>query len=275
MSSLDCITFDRRTDHAVQLFPGAVCVTSGRRAVSGKGNPRLIINGSKPVEIGISTYDKHGSLADSGIVISLPPGHQIARYLHEDLPERAEILSSIAKYFEGWRNYRVAMRTRTVSMALLIGLVTLPPVFLWQTRNSLKRFEGLHTGDAVPFAKVQTSFGKTFETSSWLGTPTLLVVFNPGCRPCQQEIRNLSSVAPKFPDVKIALLSTKTDVGAFQASFPIYVDREGILLARVQRLVTPALYWIGASGTVRYARIGERDAADEEILLRRLQALEK
>ncbi len=167
------------------------------------------------------------------------------------------------------------MRTQTVSMALLIGLVTLPPLFLWQTRNSLKRFEGLHPGDAFPFARVQTNFGETVETSSWLGTPTLLVVFNPGCRPCRQEIRNLSSIAPKFPDVKIALLSTKTDVGSFQASFPIYVDREGILLARVQRLVTPALYWIGESGTVRYARIGERDAAHEEKLFRRFQTVEK
>lgn len=167
------------------------------------------------------------------------------------------------------------MRTQTVSIALLIGLVGLPSMLFWQTHKSLKRFEGLRTGDALPLATVQTPTGQSFETGTWLGSPTLLIVFNPDCRPCRTEIENLASVAPMFPGLKIALLSTKIDIGALQAPFPVYVDRDGGFLSRVQRLVTPALYWIGASGNIRYARIGERNAADEAKLFRTLEAEEK
>jgi hypothetical protein len=56
----------------------------------------IVNHGSKTAEISLSTYDKYGSLTDSGIVFRLPPGHQIAKYLHEDLPARIEFFGSMA-----------------------------------------------------------------------------------------------------------------------------------------------------------------------------------
>jgi hypothetical protein len=183
--------------------------------------------------------------------------------------------SKIGEIFCTLAKLQGRMTSRTVLLTLWIGLVTLTSLVMWRTHNTLRRLEGLHRGDSMPLARVRTPAGRFIETGSWLGTPTLLIVFNPECRPCQEEIGNLASIAPRFPHLKIALLSTKTDIGELSAPFPVYVDFNGGFLPRVQRLVTPAIYWIGASGKVLYARIGKRDAADEERLFRRLQAEDK
>ena len=167
------------------------------------------------------------------------------------------------------------MKIRTVSIALLLFLVILPSLLLWRAHNSLKQYEGLRPGDTLPLARLQTPDGQPVETGSWFGTPTVLIVFNPDCQPCRSEIRNLASIAPRFPDLRIALLSTRTSPGSLQAAFPVYVDRDGAFLNRSQRLVTPALYWIGASGKIRYARLGQRDATEDEELFRKLQDVEK
>jgi len=160
-------------------------------------------------------------------------------------------------------------------MTLLFSVVVLTGLFLWCAHAYVGRFEGLRPGDTLPLAKLQTLDGQPLETGSWLGRPTLLMVFNPDCLPCRLELRSLVSVATHFPKLRIALLSTKTDAGSLQIPFPVYVDANGAFLARVQRLVTPALYWIGTSGRVMYARTGQRDPAEEEKILQRLQEGEK
>ena len=164
------------------------------------------------------------------------------------------------------------MRTRKMWMAILILLVMLPVLFLLAAQKTLKRFTGLQPGDAVPEARLRPVGQPWVETSSWHGTPTLLVIFQPGCEACRLEIAGLASIAPSFPDLKIVLLSTRTDLAGMQAPFPIYVDPDGGFLTRVRKLVTPALYWIDASGHVQYARTGQHSVQEEERLLRRLVA---
>jgi hypothetical protein len=162
------------------------------------------------------------------------------------------------------------MRNRKTGLAILSFLAVLPALFLLLAQNSLKEFEGLKPGDWLPQARLQ-SVGRTWiETDSWPGTPTLLVVFQPGCSACRIEIDNLASIAPSFPDVRIALLSTQSEVAGMRSPFPIYVDPGGCFLSKVRKVVTPALYWIDASGKVRYARVGLRSATEEEGLVRRL-----
>jgi hypothetical protein len=161
------------------------------------------------------------------------------------------------------------MRTRTVWRALLIFLVTLPALFLLLARNSLHEFEGLCPGDMLPGATLQTVQRVRVETGSWRGSPTVLVVFQPGCEACRLQIRTLASIAPSFPKVKFVLLSTENGVEGMQTPFPIYLDPHGAFLRKVRKLVTPALYWIDASGRVRYARTGQGKANEEEQILRR------
>ncbi len=162
------------------------------------------------------------------------------------------------------------MRKRKLGLAILSILAGLPALFLLLAQNSLKEFDGLKPGDRLPRARLQ-SVGQTWiETDAWAGTPTLLVVFQSGCSACRVELDSLSSIAPSFPDLRIALLSTQTEVAGMHTLFPIYVDPGGCFLSKVRRLATPALYWIDASGMVRYTRIGPRSATEEEGLVRRL-----
>jgi thiol-disulfide isomerase/thioredoxin len=162
------------------------------------------------------------------------------------------------------------MKKRIVWLALLIIVAALPGFLLLYARKSLRGFEGLQPGDALPGSRLESADGIPVETSSWLGFPTLLVVFQPGCNPCRVEISSLASIAPSFPNVKIVLLSTDRNVAGVQAPFPVYFDPDGRFLRKVRKLVTPAVYWIDELGKVRYARAGQRSARDEEALLRRL-----
>jgi len=162
------------------------------------------------------------------------------------------------------------MRTRTARLTLLIFLVSLPALFLVLAQISLKKFEGLRRGDLMPLAILHTVDDVPVETASWLGAPTLLVVIQPGCEACRREIDTLAAIAPSFPELHVVLLSTETDIGEMPSPFPVYIDRDGGFLKQVRKLITPAIYWMDASGKVRYARAGQHSAGEEKGLFRTL-----
>jgi hypothetical protein len=162
------------------------------------------------------------------------------------------------------------MRTRTVRMTLLIILVSLPALFLVLAQISLKKFEGLRKGDPMPLAVLHTVDDVPVETASWHGAPTLLVVIQPGCEACRSEIDTLAAIAPSFPELHVVLLSTETDIEEMTAPFPVYIDRDGSFLKQVRKLITPAIYWMDASGKVRYARAGQHSEDEEKRLFRTL-----
>lgn len=160
------------------------------------------------------------------------------------------------------------MKIRTVRLTLLLLLVTFPALFLVVAHISMKRFEGLHRGDAMPEAMLHTVENVPINTASWLGAPTLLVVFQPGCEPCRREIDVLAAIAPAFPELHIVLLSTAIDIGSMTAPFPVYFDHDGAFLRQVRKLITPVIYWMDASGIVRYARAGVHGADEGKRLFR-------
>jgi hypothetical protein len=162
------------------------------------------------------------------------------------------------------------MRTRTARMTLLIFLVSVPVLFLVLAQISLKKFEGLRRGDQIPLAVLHTVDDVPVETASWLGAPILLVVIQPGCQACRNEIDTLAAIAPSFPELHIVLLSTETDIEEMTAPFPVYIDHDGNFLKQVRKLITPAIYWMDASGRVRYARAGQHSKDEEKSLFRML-----
>jgi hypothetical protein len=162
------------------------------------------------------------------------------------------------------------MSKRTLFRILLALVTLLPAMFLLLARRSLSEYQGLCPGDPVPQADLLTRKSVTMDTASWRGTPTVLVVFQTGCESCRREIESLAACARSFPQVRIALLATESAVGSVETSLPIYTDPGGSFQKKVRKLVTPAVYWIDAGGTVRYARTGLRNAREEEALFRRM-----
>jgi len=164
------------------------------------------------------------------------------------------------------------MRTRTVRFALLIFLVSLPALFLVTAQISVQKYRGLRPGEFLPRETIRTLAGIPVATASWLGTPTLIVVFQPGCEACRREINALAAVAPSFPQVRIVLVSTTADIGEMAAPFPVYVDPQGDFLKQVRKLITPTIYWMDASGEVSFARAGLLGEQETRELFRALLA---
>jgi len=164
------------------------------------------------------------------------------------------------------------MRTRTVRLALLVFLVSLPALFLVMAQISIEKYRGLRPGDALPMAVLHTADGVPIATASWLGVPTLIVVFQPGCEACRREIDILASIGPAFPGLRIVLLSTAVDIGEMTVPFPIYIDHQGGFLKQVRKLVAPTIYWVDASGKIRYARAGLLGKDEGKKLFRELLA---
>ncbi len=113
------------------------------------------------------------------------------------------------------------------------------------------------------------------ETSSWRGTPTLLVLFQPGCRSCREQIRALTQIAPNLPQLRIVLLSVNGEPPAEEVPFTVCRDAGGAFLARTRRYMVPALYWIDSSGRVTYVRTGVRTPSSDLQVFERLLSKEE
>jgi len=116
------------------------------------------------------------------------------------------------------------MRTRKIYLAILITFALMPALLLFLARGALRRYEGLKPGDRLPDARLLSQDRSQLDTASWRGTPTLLVIFHPGCPSCLLEIESLASIAPAFPELRIVLLSSLRDMSVLQSLFSIYYD---------------------------------------------------
>ncbi len=158
------------------------------------------------------------------------------------------------------------MKSRTVKIALLGTAAALPFIFLLWSQVLLIRHAGLRIGDTLPAADLHSAEGEVVSTNSWKGRPTLLVLFQPGCRACREEIAALSEVVLSLSDLRVVLLSLQRKRTEPGLPFPVLFDRSGAFLNKTRRLMVPALYWIDPDGTVAYERMG-RSGAREELKL--------
>jgi len=135
--------------------------------------------------------------------------------------------------------------------ALLILVLQLPD-----------QFAGLKPGDPLPHVRLVSPEGEPVDTSSWRGRPTLLVLFDPSCPACLNELDNIDALAPAMPGLRIALLCARPqDRGRSRVA--TYLDRTGVLTRRMRRFAVPAIYWIGPDGRIEFARSGARSLAED------------
>ena len=152
---------------------------------------------------------------------------------------------------------------------LMLGVVLIGPLLLFiLAERSLKR--GLHPGDLLPEARLESLDGVAVQTASWRGAPTLLVLFLPACPACREEIHQLESVARQLPEVRIVLLSLNGQSPREGVPFQVLRDPGGSFVQRARKLLVPTLYWIDSAGKVTYARTGLRPPASDLHLFRSL-----
>jgi len=169
------------------------------------------------------------------------------------------------------------MGAKPIILITLAGVILAPILCLFLAQRFLRKNEGLRPGDVLPEAKLRYLGGLEVDTSSWRGTPHLLVLFLPKCRACRSEITNLESIAPLFPDLDIVLLSLDDSLSGDETPFPVVVDPSGEFIQRTRKAIMPTIYWIDADGKVLYARTGPRspetDAATFQDLAKRSEVL--
>ncbi len=158
---------------------------------------------------------------------------------------------------------------RFVRLALLMLLAALPVGLCFIADRIPAEYRGLLPGHYLPDVRLVTIDGATIRTRSWLGRPTLVVLFRPGCRACEEEVANLEALAPTVLPVRIALISTEAS-GRLDSSLPEYFDPTGEFLGKARRLAVPVLYWVNSEGRVEYVRTGVRRLTEDAAILRRL-----
>ena len=152
---------------------------------------------------------------------------------------------------------------------LLLGVVLIGPLLLFiLAKKSVKC--GLQPGDLLPEARLESLDGVPVQTVSWRGAPTLLVLFQPSCPACREEIHRLESIAPRLPEVRIVLVSLNGESPREGVPFPVLRDPHHSFVQRTRKLLVPTLYWIDSTGKVRYARTGLRSPASDLNLFRSL-----
>ena len=165
-----------------------------------------------------------------------------------------------------WKIRRVLLATL---LAAVTGTITILLILVLRLPDE---FQGLKSGDFLPDARLVSPEGELVDTRSWRGRPTLLLLFDPSCPACLNELDNIEALAPTMPRLRIALLCIRPrDEKA--ARFAAYIDPTGELTRSTRRFAVPALYWIGPDGRIEYARSGTRsfpeDAAIFNALLRK------
>lgn len=124
------------------------------------------------------------------------------------------------------------------------------------------QFQGLKPGDRLPAVRLVSPEGLPVDTSSWRGRPTLLLLFDPACPACLNELGNIDALAPTMPGLRVALLST-IPRDTKDAGVATYLDPTGVLTRRMRRFAVPAVYWVSSDGQVSYARSGARSLAED------------
>ncbi|HYK89727.1 MAG TPA: TlpA disulfide reductase family protein [Acidobacteriota bacterium] len=155
------------------------------------------------------------------------------------------------------------MKRLIIAISLFI-----PLLLLGWAHKSLE--SGIRPGEPLPDAQLQSLEGAPVDTSWWHGKPTLLVLFQPACRACREEIRNLEWIAERLPEVRIILLSLNGAPPIEKVRFMVCRDPENAFSRRVRRAIVPTLYWIDPSGRVKYVRSGLRPRASDLSLFRSL-----
>lgn len=129
-------------------------------------------------------------------------------------------------------------------------------------------------GETVPAFSAPALDGRTLSWSAQEGVPTVLVVWNPRCSFCRQELPVLARVVGEFPGVRLLGIVTGR-TGSSGSSAAEFLESEGLtfpvaLDTADQRLAEalgvrgyPTVYYVRADGTV--SAVEEEAASESEI----------
>ncbi|MEP6985071.1 MAG: TlpA disulfide reductase family protein [Chloroflexota bacterium] len=137
-------------------------------------------------------------------------------------------------------------------------------------------------GFAAPDFTLNTLDGKTVSLSSLRGKVVLINLWATWCPPCRAEMPALNNVYHQYSEMGFVVLGLNTtyqdsesDAASFVKtlglSFPILLDRDGVISKRYQLQALPTSYFVGRDGIIRDVVLG--GPMSEAIIATKIQSL--
>jgi thiol-disulfide isomerase/thioredoxin len=138
---------------------------------------------------------------------------------------------------------------------------------------------GVQVGKEAPAYAAETLDGEREALSRLRGRPVLLNVWATWCHPCRQEVPALEQLHRAYGPRGLQVIGVSIDQGdqeqgirefmqEYSASYPIWLDPDGVVTAVFSTMGVPSTFLIGPQGEVLWKHVGPVTADDAE--LRRL-----
>lgn len=139
----------------------------------------------------------------------------------------------------------------------------------------------INPGDAVPPFVVAAPDGTIFNSSSFVGKRSLLLLFASWCPACQDELPYIEEVWQHFrddADVLVVPLSRNEEAAAVEAywqensfEMPVFLDPGRVIFDKFANQTVPRIYLIDSSGVVSEMWVGK--AVSSVTLIEKIQQL--
>jgi thiol-disulfide isomerase/thioredoxin/uncharacterized membrane protein YphA (DoxX/SURF4 family) len=131
------------------------------------------------------------------------------------------------------------------------------------------RVTPLPAGSTLPQFSAPGLYGGTVSSNSYLGVPTVLVVWAPWCPDCREQLPVLAQVASEFPGVRLVSIVTAAGevpgptpeqfMQSHHLSFSVALDStDGRLADAFGAYAFPTVYYVGPDGTVSQVTVGAK-----------------
>lgn len=170
---------------------------------------------------------------------------------------------------------------------LIIAIMVLSVLWIYTSRvptraSASPASASPQIGFTAPDFTLQTLDGKTISLSSLRGKVALINLWASWCPPCRAEMPALDKVYRQYRDAGFVVLGLNTayqdsesDAASFVQtlglSFPILLDRDGVVSKRYQLQALPTSYFVGRDGIIRDVILG--GPMSEAIIATKIQGL--
>ena len=153
----------------------------------------------------------------------------------------------------------------TISFASFVGWR------LWTLQQ-----EKLPLDTKIPGISLRDEQGRTVNIKEGSPAKQLLLFITPKCPACRMELSNLQYISKEFSQEKIKIFviseaseeETKRFLKTYAVNFPVLMDPGGSLRNIFKFKRTPAFFLIDENDTIKYARIGYKKLAFDEMLIK-------
>jgi len=168
------------------------------------------------------------------------------------------------------------MRSLTTVMVFFTLFITASCI----SDDSSEIINHINIGDSVPKFSIEGVAGGSFNSTSFTGKRSLLVLFVTTCPDCQRElpvVNRIYDIVKDNPDILVLGISRGEDRSVIQEywadagfSIPAYLDPDRSVFDKFANSTIPRIYIIDENGIVEWMAIEKLEITEEALLAKLL-----